>query len=97
MTAYLKTRKMGLPDAYQIVTGQPGATLGQGLKHLEQNGVTLHSALREAFNKLYGYTNDAEGIRHALLEASTLTFDDAKFMLVCCSAFVNFLTAKLGA
>lgn len=81
----------------QIVTGQSGATLGQGLKYLEQNGVILHTALKEAFSRLYGYTNDAEGIRHALLEEPTLTFEDAKFMLVCCSAFVNFVVSKLPA
>ena len=81
----------------QIVTGLSGATLGQGLKHLEANGLTLHPALKEAFGKLYGYTNDAEGIRHALLEESNLVFDDAKFMLVCCSAFVNFVISKLPA
>jgi hypothetical protein len=29
-----------------------------------------------------------------LLEESTVDFDDAKFMLVSCSAFVNYLAAK---
>ena len=47
-------------------------------------------ALRNAFSSLYGYTNDAEGIRHALLEEGNLTKADAKFMLVCCSAFINY-------
>jgi hypothetical protein len=50
--------------------------------------------LSKAFESLYGYTSDANGIRHALMDASTLGFADAKFMLVCCSAFVNFLVAK---
>jgi hypothetical protein len=36
----------------------------------------------------------ADGIRHALLEESTLDLDDAKFMLVSCSGFVNYLAAK---
>jgi len=65
-----------------------------GLKKLEDKGIELHPALKSSFSSLYGYTNDADGIRHALLEESTLDFDDAKFMLVSCSAFVNYLAAK---
>ena len=29
---------------------------------------SLHPALRQAFNNLYGYTSDEEGIRHPLLD-----------------------------
>lgn len=65
------------------------ATLGAVLKDLEKNK-QLHPALKSAFSSLYGYTNDAQGIRHALLDEPNLTKADAKFMLVCCSAFVNF-------
>jgi hypothetical protein len=78
----------------KIITGDEKATLGQALKKLEDKGLHLHAALRNAFSSLYGYTNDAEGIRHALLEEPTLDFDDAKFMLVSCSAFVNYLAAE---
>ena len=78
-----------------IITGQRKATLGKALKRIEdKNKISLHSALKEAFIKLYGYTSDAEGIRHALLEESNLTFTDAKFMLVSCSAFINYLIDK---
>jgi AbiJ N-terminal domain 4 len=78
----------------KILTGEAKATLGQALKKLEDKGIELHASLRNSFSSLYGYTNDAEGIRHALLEEPTLDFDDAKFMLVSCSAFVNYLAAK---
>ena len=43
---------------------------------------------------MYGYTNDAEGIRHSLLDEANLRFEDAKYMVVTCSAFVNYLVAK---
>ena len=69
-----------------------GATLGKMLKKLEDNGIEIHSALKDAFNKLYGYTSDANGIRHAGdIGGSSSTFEEAKFMLVSCSAFVNYL------
>jgi len=73
-----------------ILAGQQKADLGMALKALERRK-PLHGALKSAFGSLYGFTSDADGIRHALLEESNLTFADAKFMLVACSAFVNYL------
>jgi len=54
----------------------------------------LHPALRKAFSNPYEHTSSAEGTRHALLDEPTLTFDDAKFMLVSCSAFIKCLVSK---
>ena len=66
-------------------------TLGDLLKRFDQHA-PLHPALKDAFTKLYGYTSDASGIRHALLENDQEpTFEEAKFMLVTCSAFVNYV------
>lgn len=76
------------------ISGNDKASLGQALGKMEDQGYSIHPSLKESFKKLYGYTSDAEGIRHALLEEPTLTFDDAKFMLVACSAFINLLTAR---
>jgi hypothetical protein len=73
-----------------IIADRKTADLGPALKVLEQRK-TLHGALKSAFGSLYGFTSDANGVRHALLEESNLTFADAKFMLVACSAFVNYL------
>jgi len=77
-----------------IVTGE--LTLGKALKKLENSGVHINKQLKSAFEKLYLYSNDKEtGIRHALIEAGyTPTFDEAKFMLVSCSAFINYLKSK---
>lgn len=79
----------------ELISGDEKATLGQALKQIEKQA-ELHGALKGAFEKLYGYTSDADGIRHAfgLLEEPNLRSEDAKFMLVACSAFVNYLLAK---
>lgn len=69
------------------------ATLGGCLKSLPA-AAPLHPALSSAFQKLYGYTSSAEGIRHALSEESTLDHTDAMYMLVACSAFVSYMVAK---
>ncbi|MBM4056329.1 MAG: hypothetical protein FJ264_16990 [Planctomycetes bacterium] len=76
-----------------LIAKDTKATLGQALKEIEKK-MTLHPALRKAFDSLYGYTSNAEGIRHALLDEPTLDFEDAKFMLVSCSGFINYLLAK---
>lgn len=78
----------------EIITDSKGgqATLGNMLKKLEDRGVNIHGALKEAFNKLYGYTSDSKGIRHAGdIGGPNATFEEAKFMLVSCSAFINYL------
>lgn len=83
----------------EIVTGVRGkeATLGNMLKKLEQRGVVIHSALKSAFNILYGYTSDANGIRHAGdIGGKASTFEEAKFMLVSCCAFINYLKGVMA-
>lgn len=73
-----------------LITGQDRADLSAALRALEKDA-QLHGALKSAFNSLYGFTNDSGGIRHALLDGRNPSHDDAKFMLVACSAFVNYL------
>lgn len=76
----------------QIICKDDKATLGKALNKLEESGIKLHKSLKEAFSKLYGYTSDEGGIRHAEgLFESNVSFEDAKFMLVTCCAFVNYL------
>ena len=69
-------------------------TLGDLLKELERKH-SIHAALAGAFSKLYGYTSDANGVRHALMAEDSVNFEEAKFMLVACSAFVNYVRGNL--
>ena len=67
------------------------------LKILKANQFIIHPAFEQALLKLYGYTSDAKGIRHALSENDDKIFySEAKFMLVSCSAFINFLMTKIA-
>jgi len=73
----------------QILTKNNKATLGDALKLMKDK---IHPAMKGAFEKLYGYTSDANGIRHANgLGEGNSTFEEAKYMLISCSAFVNYL------
>lgn len=78
----------------KAVAGKPKAELGDCIKTLKNHG-SVHPAFEQALLKLYGYTSEEGGIRHALTEECVSpTYADAKFMLVACSAFVNFLWTK---
>lgn len=77
-----------------IITGDEKASLGKALAIIDEK-YKLHNGLKKSFSALYGFTSDAGGIRHSLLEDDIdLTFEDAKFMLVSCSAFINYLKYK---
>ncbi len=76
--------------ACKHLTGLQGATLGAALTELHKKR-PLHPKLKESLHQLYGWTSDAAGIRHAIKDTSTVERADAQFMLVTCSAFVNYL------
>lgn len=73
------------------ITSKPKATLGDGIKALKSAGVTIHPALEKGWLSLYGYTSDADGVRHAALDKPDLDQADARYFLVSCAAFVSLL------
>lgn len=78
----------------KIITNDEKATLGKALAEIESKH-KIHKALKTAFSAIYGYTSDSGGIRHSLLESdSVIDLDEAKFMFISCSAFINYLISK---
>lgn len=79
-----------------IITGETGnnGTLGNTITKLKNKGVHIHPAMEKAYSALYGYTNDESGIRHGSMDFMNAPAEDAKYMLVSCSAFVNYLMEK---
>ena len=79
-----------------IITGTSGkqATLGNAIKKLEDKGVHIHGGMKQGFKDLYGYASDENGIRHGGKDFKSVPPEDAKFMLISCSAFVNYLIEK---
>ena len=78
-----------------LIAEEKGESLGDVLPQLEkQLGFEFHGALSKALGILYGWTSNEGGVRHALQEESDLKQEDARFMLVICSAFVNYLKTK---
>ena len=73
-------------------------TLDPALQAIERHGV-LHPALKDAVSKLYSYTSDERGVRHALLDRpdARIGRDEAVFMLGACVAFASYLWRKHAA
>ena len=77
------------------LTKEDSTSLSTALTALKMSEA-LHPALRDAFNKLYGYTSDEQGIRHALIDEPTadVGMDEALFMLGACASFTSYLWRK---
>ena len=69
--------------------------LGKALQIIQSKQLLdISPIVISALNKLYGYTSTTDGIRHALVDEPKASFEDAKFMLVTCSASVNYIASK---
>lgn len=76
----------------QIINGSK-ESLGKALENLK---IEINPALKSAYRSIYGYTSNEKGIRHSNgLGEGNSTFEEAKYMLISCSAFVNYLKENL--
>jgi hypothetical protein len=89
----IKESISALESLCQKITGEPKAELGKALKLLNSK-LPIHGSLGQGFTKLYGYTSDGDGIRHAMMEETNLDQEDALYMLVTISSFINYLIVK---
>lgn len=72
----------------QVINGGK-EELNKALRNLK---IKIHPALEQAYIKIYSYTSDENGARHANgVGEKDATFSEAKYMLISCSAFVNYL------
>lgn len=74
------------------IVGDRKATLEDALKKMEATAIPIHPALKDAFRKFYAYAGDVA--RHGLMGSDNLDVEDARHMLVTCSAFINYLVVK---
>jgi len=77
----------------KLISGEKNVELKAAIKKLKTI-LPIHGALEQGFIKLYGWTSDGDGIRHAMMDESNLDQEDALYMLVSCSSFANYLITK---
>lgn len=78
------------------VDPKANTTLGPALNSLERENLLKSKVLKGALQKLYNYTNSAQGLRHALLDEdlSDIGLDEALFMFGACASFAAYLASK---
>lgn len=91
LTNAIKESISSVEAATRIVVGSEKDTLGKALKKLSKAGA-VHPSLIEGWMKIYGFTSDVGGVRHAS-NTDEVTVDArlVKYMLISCSAFANYL------
>lgn len=90
----IKEAISAVESAAKVISGNEKGTLIDALKQLEKQN-PMHPQFKTALQNLYNYTSSEGAIRHALLEGTANVSEaDAHFMLVTCSAFINYLVAR---
>lgn len=92
----IKEAISAVESVVKVINGTRGGGLHAALETVSAK-IEMHPALKAGLEKLYGYTSDRDGIRHAILEEANVDEADARFMIVTCSAFVNFLIVRSEA
>lgn len=66
--------------------------MGRALDTIKRKEIIkIAPSLKQGFDKIYGYASSSYSIRHALADMKQVEEEDARFMLVACSAFVKYL------
>jgi len=89
----IKESISAIESLIKLISKEKKGGLKKALNKLDEI-VPLHPSFKLALLNFYGYSSNQDGVRHALLDKPNVSHDDAIFMLVCCSAFVNFLISK---
>lgn len=65
-------------------------------KNLKKAKLNMHPTFKEALSKIYAYACDASGVRHGhkISSSSSPSLEEAKFILVICSAYINLIRNK---
>ena len=80
----------------QIITETDGAqaSLGKMLAKLEEQEI-ITSAMKGAFSVLYGVASNSRGVRHSGNNGDIVSFEEAKYILVVSTAFINYVMSKM--
>ncbi|MDR3705937.1 MAG: hypothetical protein P4L28_08550 [Paludibacteraceae bacterium] len=87
----LKESISAVESLCKIIVNKDNATLGEALNIIEKT-YQIPKSLKNGFGSIYGFTSDKGGIRHGMqTDDFVVSIDEARFMLIACSAFINYL------
>ena len=85
----IKESISAVESAVRVAAGDPKVDIEKGLRKLG-----VHHQLKQAWNNMYNWTSDEDGVRHGIKGAPQVGLPEARYMVVACSAFVNYLVVK---
>jgi hypothetical protein len=77
-------------ESYVYLISGSNGDFSKSLKKL-LGSTNVHSALIDSIIKLYGFSSDAEGVRHGGKGGPAVSGSEARYMLITCSAIINFI------
>lgn len=89
----IKESISAIESYFKVFFNNPNIKFGDALNNLE-HAHGLDKQIKESINKIYAFSNNVGAIRHALKPGETpdkIKLAEAKYMLVTCSAFINYL------
>lgn len=87
----IKEAILATEECLNIILGTKGKTLGVAVDELFKK-VPLNDNLKILLKDLYKYASDTNGIRHGNnKQKQSISFDEAKYILVISSATINYL------
>lgn len=88
----IKESISAVESVVNIVSGKTNVALNKCLQYIPFD---MDKNFKSGMIKLYSWTSSADGIRHGITEEEIKSsFAEAKYMLVSCSAFINYLIEK---
>lgn len=87
----IKESVMAVEQLLNIILGTNGLTLKNAIEQFSRK-TDIDENLKLSIKHLYDYASDTNGIRHGNNKNNdSITFSEAKYVLVICSATVNYL------
>ena len=92
----VKDSILAVESVARKIDPEANTKLTPALKSLERAGILAHPALKAGFEKLYGYTSDEGGIRHAIVFSKNAEVGqvEATYMFGSCASFAAYLVHK---
>lgn len=88
----IKESISAVESVLNIISGTTNIALNRNMNNLP---FEMDKSFKAGMIKLYSWTSSADGIRHGVTkEEIQSAFEEAKYMLVSCSAFINYLIGK---
>lgn len=91
----IKEAISSVESTFSAINQEKSSSLPSAIGKAEKAGLEIPPALKEGIKKIYGWTSDENGVRHALFDGEARVGEaEARLMIVMCASLVNFLIIR---